>query len=350
MTIPSPDFERLLRTFRREATDRVPLLELLVDTEVKAAFLGKPIASVADDIEFWYRAGYDCATVAPDAPTMWYFNQERPELLAADAASATGARRWASSGTGLIRDWNDLERYPVPTLDQIDFSYFEAAGSLLPSGMGLIANWGDIFLYTWEAMGFEEFALALYEREDLVAHLFTQLGLLSIQITHAFLSYDSVKAIWFSDDIAYKTGLLVSPSVYRQHLFPWIKQIGDLAHRAGRPLIYHSDGVLWRVMEDLIACGIEVLQPIEPQAMDIREVKQRYGDRLCLAGNIDVDLLTRGTPDQIRENVRWLLGEVAPGGGFCLGSGNTVPNYVPVDNYRAMLQEALEHGRYPIQF
>jgi uroporphyrinogen decarboxylase len=83
--------------------------------------------------------------------------------------------------------------------------------------------------------------------------------------------------------------------------------------------------------------------------MDMREVKRRYGDRLCLVGNVEVDTLSRGSPEQVREEVRALLREVAPGGGYCLGSSNTVPNYARLENYRAMLEEAWEWGGYPIR-
>ncbi len=343
-----PDFNRLLKTLRGGQADRVPLLELIVDPELKAAFLGRPIQTVADDIAFWHAAGYDCATVYPDAPTIWFYDESRSDTVRDDAYTATGTRRWASEGEGLIKDWADLERHPLPALDEVSFAYFENAPRFLPPGMGLIGAWGDIFTYAWEAMGFEAFAFALHERPDFVAHLFQQLGGLAVQICEALLSYDAVKALWFSDDLAYSTGFLVSPRVYRQHLFPWLRQIGDLCRRAGRPFLFHSDGVLWDVMDDLAACGVCALQPIEPAAMDIREVKRRYGDVFCLIGNVDVDLLTRATPEAVREAVRWLLREVAPGGGYCLGSGNTVPNYASVENYRAMIDEGLKSGRYPI--
>ena len=170
-----------------------------------------------------------------------------------------------------------------------------------------------------------------------------------MEIYEALLSYETVKALWYSDDLAYRTGFLVSPDIYRQHLFPWLKVIGDLCHRAGRPYIFHSDGVLWDVMEELVACGFDALQPIEPNAMDIREVKRRYGDSLCLIGNIDVDVLSRSKPEIVRQQVRALLHDIAPGGGYCLGSGNTVPSYVRLENYCALIEEGLSSGIYPIE-
>lgn len=347
---PQPDYTRLLTTLRGGQADRVPLLELIVDPEIKAAYLARPLLTVADDIDFWYQAGYDCAIVYPNAPSMWFYdNERRAETVLPDAYTAGGYRRWASEGKGLIQDWPDLDRFPLPTLDQIDFSYFDQAGRYLPPGMGLIGAWGDIFTFTWEAMGFAEFSYALYERPEFVYHLFAELGKLAVRINEAMLSYDAVKAIWFSDDLAYRTGLLVSPVIYRQHLFPWLQQIGDLCRKAGRPFLFHSDGLLWDIMDDLMSCGISALHPIEPTAMDIREVKRRFGGRLCLIGNVDVDTLSRGMPEQVRTEVRSLLRQVAPEGGYCLGSSNTIPNYARLENYRAMLEEARRLGRYPIR-
>ena len=344
-----PDYQRLLKTLRGGEADRVPLLELIVDPEIKSAFLGRPLASAADDIEFWHRAGYDCATVYPETPALWYNQKKTQDAVTADSDAASGFRTWASEGKGLIQDWSDLEKYPLCSIQQVNFSYFDQARRLLPSGMALVGAWGDIFTYTWEAMGFEQFSFALFERQNFVAHIFRLLGELSVQIVDALLSYDVVKAFWFSDDLAHKTGLLVSRDVFRKYLFPWLKEMGDRCRKAGRPFLFHSDGALWDVMDDLLDCGVCALQPIEPLAMDIREVKRRYGHKLCLVGNVDIDLLCRGTEGEIRGQVRRLLREVAPGGGYCLGSANTVANYIPLDNYRAMIDEAQRFGKYPIQ-
>ena len=347
---PDPDYNRLLTALRGGQADRVPLLELIVDPEMRAACLGRPIQTLQDDIAFWRLAGYDCFAVYPGSPSMWFFlDEQRADTIIADAHTATGRRRWASEGGGLILDWADLERYPAPSIDDIDFSTFEAAGPLLPPGMGLIGAWGDIFTYTWDAMGFTEFSYALYERQEFVAHLFNALGRLALQIVERMLAWETVKAIWYSDDIAYRSGFLISPDVYRRYLFPWLTQIGDLCRQANRPLLFHSDGVLWDVMDDLFRCGVSALHPIEPISMDIRQVKQRYGDRLAIVGNVEVDTLARGTPEQVRQQVRFLLREIAPGGGYCLGSSNTVPNYARLENYRAMVEEARQLGRYPIR-
>jgi len=159
-----------------------------------------------------------------------------------------------------------------------------------------------------------------------------------------------VGALWYTDDLAFKTGLLVSPEVFRQHLFPWMKRIGQTCAERNMPFLYHSDGRLDDVMEDLLDCGIDALHPIEPQAMDIRKLKKDYGHRLCLIGNLDLEYtLTRGTPGEVAEQTRALIRDIGPGGGYCVGSSNSIPSYVPVENYRAMVETTLTCGSYPLK-
>ena len=342
MIEPNPDFSRLLKALRRQEPDRVPLCELLMDLEAKEAFLGRPLVSLADDVEFWYRAGYDYIGLAPDVAFDFGHGQQIED------GQARRGRHWAVEGSGMVADWGDLEAHPVPSVNHVDFSAFDEVPGLLPDGMGVIGRWGDIFTTAWEMMGFTQFCYAMREAPDFLAHLMRQLGELAYATYEALVQYDAVGALWYSDDIAYASGLMVGPAFLRQHLFPWMKRIGDLAHSRGMPFIYHTDGVLWEVMEDLAYCGVDALQPIEPKAMDIVEVKRRYGDRFAVIGNVELDLLARGTVEQVRAEVRRVIREVAPGGGFCLGSSNTIAYYVRPENYRAMIEETLSSGRYPI--
>ena len=100
---PTPDYTRLLTALRGGQPDRVPLLELIVDPEIRAAYLGRPLQTVADDIAFWHAAGYDCFAVYPNSPTLWFFlDDQRADTIIADDHTATGQRRWASEGRGLI--------------------------------------------------------------------------------------------------------------------------------------------------------------------------------------------------------------------------------------------------------
>lgn len=142
---------------------------------------------------------------------------------------------------------------------------------------------------------------------------------------------------------------MVSPDVLRRYVFPWYARMVRLAHQCGKIAIYHSDGRLWKVLDDIIACGFDALHPIEPKAMDIVDVRRATAGKLSLIGNIDLDYpLTTGTPEAVRAQVRERIAALARGGGYLVGSSNSIPDWVPVQNYVAMLQAAFDYGRYPI--
>jgi uroporphyrinogen decarboxylase len=103
------------------------------------------------------------------------------------------------------------------------------------------------------------------------------------------------------------------------------------------------------VIDDLIACGVDALHPIEPAAMDIAELKTRYEGRLCLCGNVDMDYpLTRGTPQEVEGAVKSLIHDVAPGGGYAIGSSNGISGWIPFENYQALRSTSLSYGTYPV--
>jgi uroporphyrinogen decarboxylase len=152
------------------------------------------------------------------------------------------------------------------------------------------------------------------------------------------------------DDLGYTTGFMVNPKVLREHVFPWNKRIGELVRARGLPYIYHSDGRVYDVIDDLIECGFHALHPCERASTDIDRVKREYAGRLCLCGNIDLDsTLTLGTPDDVEEEVKTRIRTIGPGGGYCCGSSNSVPEYVPIDNFRAMIAAVAKYGTYPIR-
>jgi uroporphyrinogen decarboxylase len=128
-----------------------------------------------------------------------------------------------------------------------------------------------------------------------------------------------------------------------------MEQLASIAHEAGLPFIFHSDGRLWDVIPDLIALGVNAIHPIEPKAMDINQVKAQFGDKLALIGNIDMNLLALGTPEQVREQVRQRIKDLAPGGGYAVGANPGIAYYVRPENYAAMRQAVFDFGEYPIR-
>jgi len=340
-----PDIEQFKLTLKRGKARYVPIAELGIHPIIKERFLGKPIQSLKDDVDFWHKAGYDYIKLQPaaDFNPDKLFLQDSENITVNDDGSVS--RNWATEGKGVITSFEDFEKYSFPEKADFNYSPFEKVRQYLPDGMGVIGQYGDIFTMVWELMGFEEFSFALYDNPELVKALFDKIGNLVLSMFEYFAENDSIDVMWYSDDIAYVSSLMLSPSILRQYFFPWLKKIGDLAKSANKPLIYHTDGILFEVMEDIIDSGVDALHPIEPQAMVISEVKRRYGDRLCLIGHVDVDLLSRGIPAQIREQVRKNIEEAAYNGGYCVGSGNSIPEYVKFENYIAMLEAAREFGR-----
>jgi len=142
---------------------------------------------------------------------------------------------------------------------------------------------------------------------------------------------------------------MVNPKLLRQHLFPWYKEMNRIAHEKGRLVVYHSDGNIQDVIEDIIECGFDGLNPIEPKAMNINELKKKFGSRISLIGNIDLGYtLTRGTPEEVRAEVWQRIHDLAPGGGYAVASSNSVPEYVPLANSNAMREATFDYGKYPI--
>ena len=337
-----PDITQLIKTLRRGKGTHVPLIELGVHPKIKERFLGRVVNTLQDDIDFWRKAGYDYVKIQPAAD----FNPAKVGLEEHLMYNKDGTlfRKWASENKGVISDFRDFEAYKWPVRTDFDYGKFEKVRSLLPEGMGVIGQYGDIFTMTWEMMGFETFSLAIYENPDLVKVLNDTIGELVLSMFEYFAQSDAVDAIWYSDDIAFTQGLLVSPDTLHKYFFPWLKRIGDLARKANKPFLYHTDGLLWDVFDDIVACGVDAIHPIEPKAMDIEEVKRRYGDKLCLLGNVDVDILARGSRDEIRRIVKENVEKVGYNGGYCIGSGNSIPEYVLYENYVALLEASCEFG------
>lgn len=336
-----PDIEQLKRTLLREKAAYVPIVELGIHPKIKERLLGRPVVSLKDDVDFWHQAGYDYIKLQPQAD----FNPARIGLSdRVTFKDGSLSYNWAHEGKGVITNRDEFERYQFPKRSEFDYSNFEQVKSLLPHGMGVIGQYGDIFTMTWEMMGFEAFSMALFENPELIQALNDKLGELVLSMFEYFADCEAVDVLWYSDDIAFTNGLLMSPEVLRQYIFPWLKKIGDLAKKSGKPLIYHTDGILYDVFEDIIACGVDAIHPIEPKSMQIAEVKQRYGDRLCLIGHVDVDLLCRGTKAEIRQQVKYNIETAGFNGGYCAGSGNSIPDYVDFENYIAMNNAAREFG------
>jgi uroporphyrinogen decarboxylase len=171
---------------------------------------------------------------------------------------------------------------------------------------------------------------------ECIAGLYEQIG-----------DMDWVSAVWLNDDMGFKTQTMLSPPMMRRFIFPHQKRLVEIAHAHGKPVLLHACGNLSEVMEDLIEdVGVDAKHSFEDAIQPVSEFKRQYGGRVACLGGIDVHVLASGTEEQVRAYTRRRIEECAPGGGWTLGSGNSVANYIPVGNFLAMLDEGRKYGMY----
>jgi uroporphyrinogen decarboxylase len=160
-------------------------------------------------------------------------------------------------------------------------------------------------------------------------------------VARQLVTIDNVGMLFLGDDMGFFSGTLVSPAVLRRYFLTHHKNVVEIGHRAGKPCLFHSCGNMYKVMDDLIDdVGIDAKHSFEDKILPVEEAYRRWGDRVAVLGGVDMDVLGRGTEEQVRARTRQIL-EVCGvrGTGYCLGTGNSVANFVPVQNYLAMLDE-----------
>ena len=348
---PKPDFQRYMTALRCQEPDRVPLGDWHIDALPMRAFMGKKIVTLQDQIDFWYTAGFDFMTTSSGllepvrAPEGMTIKGEAVQTRYDQGRE----REWALEGDGIITGWEAFEKYPWPSADKFDLSKWDTLDKILPGGMKAILLLGKIYTCVWMFMGAEVFFKALEEDEELVAAMFDKVGKIQYETFLRVSEHASVGAVVNPDDIAHNTGLLIHPKYLRKYVFPWYKKIGDICRDKGIGFVFHSDGDCTESMDDFIDCGFQGFHPIQPNAMDIDEVKKKWGRKLCLIGNLNLDsTLTLGSPQDVRAEVYERIRTIGPGGGYMVASSNSVTDYVPLENMKAMFDATFEFGRYPI--
>lgn len=345
-----PDYTRILKALRFEEPDRLPTMELIVDLPIQGQFLGRPVRSMEDEIDFYVQAGYDyfyqkAGYEFPGIPPVMSFGTQ----ILSDAEAAGANTSFDGRAECPLKDRDGFARYTWPDPDEIDTSKLDIAARKLPDGMGIVAGMGGIFARSWILMGFENFCVALMTDPDYVAQVFDAIGLIQVEMVRRIINKPRVFALWYSDDFAYAQAPMVHPDAIRKYLFPYMRQMVKIAHDAGLPVFYHGCGNLLPVLDGLIDMGIDALHPIEPKAIDIYDLKPKLYGKVALVGNIDVgQVLTMGTPEQIDADVKEHIRRLAPGGGYVISSSNSIAHYIPIENYRAFLSAIRKYGRYPI--
>ncbi|MFH1613759.1 MAG: uroporphyrinogen decarboxylase family protein [Planctomycetota bacterium] len=347
-----PDVESLLNVIRPgNEPRRVHFIELFLDEEIKEQICqrfsldqgmdtsSEQIAYNQKQIRLHKFLGYEVFRIQAAGVAF-----AAKKLKAEDTTIAQDQKRpereWAEEHAGPIQSWEDFEKYPWPDLSVVDrrkLDWFEAN---LPANMGVYDLTAHILEDLTFLLGYENMCYKLFEEPDLVDAVLEKVGSFYVDYTTLLCKYSCVKLIWGSDDMGFRTGTLVSPQVLREKIFPWHKKCAQITHENKKLYLLHACGRLEQVMDDLIdGVRIDAKHSYEDTILPVTQAKKLYGNRIAILGGIDVDFLCTADEEAIRKRVRETLDVCMPGGGYCLGTGNTVANYIPLDNYLAMLDE-----------
>lgn len=238
----------------------------------------------------------------------------------------------------------DLDKAIFPKIDE---TYMKQVEDFLKRyqntgyALGLVTRIGCSGILN--SMGIDGFSYAMADDPELIDILFDRYisWVCELLDKTQSLGFDFLK---FSDDIAYKTGPMFSPTTFREIFLPRMKQVAD---QTRLPWIYHSDGNLLPIFDDLISLGMNAVNPIEPGAMDIFEIKKQYGKKICIHGNIDLHYtLTLGTPEEVDAEVKEKMAKIGAGGGYIVASANSITDYCKVENVLAMRDAIQKYRSY----
>jgi uroporphyrinogen decarboxylase len=202
----------------------------------------------------------------------------------------------------------------------------------------------------WRIIGSENALLWIGLYPDKIARFVERINEFSLEIVKAQIkAADGMldgMVIW--GDVAYKKGMLFSPTFWRKHFKPGVKALVDECHKHGLPVIYHGCGNVNRIFEDFIEIGVDAYNPLEAKAdLDVIDLRRRFGHRMGFCGNMDVIVWANGTLDEIRAAVLTKL-NAAKGGGFIFQSDHSVPDNISGEKYDYVVRLVRQHGKYPL--
>ncbi len=244
-----------------------------------------------------------------------------------------------------VSDLATLRTVPFPDPDWWDFS--EIRNVIGTVNQDEEYHWryraGSIFEIAWQLMGMEKFMMDLSLDAAIPQYLMEKITDITIAMLEKALSAggDQIDTVYFYDDVASQSNLLISRSMWRKYIRPLHQQLIDSAKRHGKTVMYHCDGNISSLIPELIDLGVDILNPIQPDIpdMDAFALKRMYGDRLCFHGGIDIHtLLVKGTPQEISNKVNQMKKEMLKGGGYIMASSHHIQHNTPPENILALYE------------
>jgi uroporphyrinogen decarboxylase len=278
---------------------------------------------------------------------IWSTHSYRMESM---SGAYEGFKTWPLSQAASVED---LKHHPWPDPDWWDFSPLPGIMERLDEHeeYHLRFRLGSVFEIGWQLRGLEEFMIDLASNPAIPCYIMDRLTEIYLENLRRVLDADAAAGdrldmVYFYDDVATQQSLLISKKMWREYLRPHHVKLIDLAHRYGKPVMYHTDGAVYQMIPEFIEMGVDVLNPLQPDAkgMDMQKIKDEFGDRLTFHGGVDImRTLPKGKAEQVAAEVRERVKVLGRGGGYILCSSHHIQPDTPVENVIAMYDPALRY-------
>ncbi len=336
-----PDFDLLLKVLRRESTFRPVIFEFIVNLEFCRVFAHRHKSTEPGSIdqsrmviEAFGNLGYDYAPVYTWKSNLLSFPKGEQEALSS---------RSQNQGA-MITDRKSFESYPWPDARSGNYDIYHKLRTHLPDGMKLLGfSNGGVLENATDMVGFENLCMMYLLDPELCKEIFDGIGTRLIEFYSIVASMDSVGACMVNDDWGFKTQTMFPPDMMNEYVFPYTRKIVEVIHSHGKPAILHSCGNLKEIMDVVIDdLKLDGKHSFEDGIVPVEEAYEQWHDRIAIMGGIDMDFLARSNPEEVYLRARKLLELTFERGGYALGSGNSIPDFVPAENYLAMIRAAVE--------
>ena len=370
--------ERVLAALAHREPDRVPTGEIGVDSPVATQALGRPTlyrAKWQEQVALWEGrrdevvADYQRTLVALARHFQWDFvpvglcpkrktSYARPRMLDDNTWKDEDGyvRRYSPVGGGNVMTmeypqltWDDLDARAAEPVE-VDESQLEVVRSVAGElgDTHFILGKGSDNSFPYGVLGMEGILMRMVDDPPFV-HRLTEIETERSMVANDALLAAGCDGVVLGTDYCDNRGPVMGPARFREFVLPALRRLCDAVHRRGKFFIKHNDGNNWAVLPEMLEVGIDGWQGIQPAiGMDLRRLKDQFGDRLCFFGGVDVDSLVAGTVDDVRRQVAYAIQHAGPGGGLVVVSGNTITSAVRWQNYEAMLAAVREFGTYPL--
>ena len=334
-----PDFENnILKVLRSERPARATLFELFLspnhlqrmaymanDGHVPEDYLRTVVSAMA-------YAGYDYAST--HASQLWFKRK-----------AMTQRNTRCLNDNVEIWDWESFENFVWPDMRDQDYSRLENIRPYLPEGMKLmVMGPGGVLENVIKLVGYDNLCIMLYEEPELARAVFDNVGSRLVEYYDNSVGYDTVGMVCSNDDWGFNTQTFLSPAMMREYLLPWHRRIVEVARKYKKPILLHSCGNYSEIIGDVIDLGYNARHSYEDNIIPVEEAYEELHERIAVLGGIDIHYLSTKTPEEIALRCRRMLEQVGDRGGYALGSGNSIADFIPAENYDAMLRAAHDFG------